>query len=677
MKTMERLIATIIICALLAGLFVLGQRFADDRNNRTVQLVMDYTDLYSQRNLWQVPLPTYLGELKERGMVGVVLRESTVGDMVLRGTISVVSGQEMLAQLRMGMLNIPDLGEPAPWESFVFGDDLAAMARLQAELVRQYGASRVRVLSMSEPWGIEIQGGRENLMNQRIGFLQEDLETIRESGLDIVPVLYNYGRISGERFEEIIQELEQYGRVFTVLFDGARVVGYPNTIDQTALSMNYRNMILGLLQPADTLLGYSPLAGTEDLLGRIQNRGARVYMVSRGITGNIHTQGMVNRWLNSIREFNIHVLYLRPFYSGATGESAAQRNLNYIDTLTAEIYEAGYETGAYPSYPEVNMPHPLLRALLMWAVGAAGLYWFGRFYQLNVGIQYFTLCILGLVAVGTVYVSQLEILLWVWALGGAILFPVLALTLLLQKKELVEPSTGKPVCQIALSAWAGTTLVTICGIVLVAAMLTTPRFILDVDYFRGVKFSYIAPLGLVPLIFYWFSEFTRERSGCLIREVKELLGRAVTFRDMIIVMVLLAFLVFYLLRSGNMEISPLESTVREWLDRALFVRPRTKEFLVGHPFLILAVAAALKGQRKLLPVLFALGTIGQISIMNTFMHIRTPLLESIIRTLNGLWLGALVGLMLIGVWNQADRYLVTRKAKKDPQGERNTVGGTP
>ena len=149
-----------------------------------------------------------------------------------------------------------------------------------------------------------------------------------------------------------------------------------------------------------------------------------------------------------------------------------------------------------------------------------------------------------------------------------------------------------------------------------------------------------------------------------------------TFKDLIICAGILAGLAFYLLRSGNTEISALEVALREWLDKVLIVRPRTKEFLVGHPFLILAAAVALRGQRKILVVLFGLGTIGQISMMNTFMHIRTPLLESIIRTLNGLWLGALVGLLLIGIWNWFEQYLKVRKAKLAGPDDLRPAGGT-
>jgi hypothetical protein len=87
----------------------------------------------------------------------------------------------------------------------------------------------------------------------------------------------------------------------------------------------------------------------------------------------------------------------------------------------------------------------------------------------------------------------------------------------------------------------------------------------------------------------------------------------------------------------------LELKLRSLLDQLLIVRPRTKEFLIGHPALFLSVALApLWGRRVSLPLLW-LGTIGQVSLINTFCHIHTPLSVSLLRAFNGLWTGILLG----------------------------------
>ncbi|MDH7570265.1 MAG: DUF5693 family protein, partial [Armatimonadota bacterium] len=84
----------------------------------------------------------------------------------------------------------------------------------------------------------------------------------------------------------------------------------------------------------------------------------------------------------------------------------------------------------------------------------------------------------------------------------------------------------------------------------------------------------------------------------------------------------------------------------------LWVRPRTKEFLVGHPAMVVALWAALSGRRTLWGAMLLLGTLGQVSLLNTFCHIHTPLLLSAARASIGLALGALLGLVAVWLLNR-------------------------
>jgi len=74
------------------------------------------------------------------------------------------------------------------------------------------------------------------------------------------------------------------------------------------------------------------------------------------------------------------------------------------------------------------------------------------------------------------------------------------------------------------------------------------------------------------------------------------------------------------------------------------VRPRTKEFLIGHPALFVGIALLLTRRRGWGLPLVVLGVLGQVSLLNTFCHIHTPLNVSILRAVNGLVLGLLLGI---------------------------------
>jgi len=124
--------------------------------------------------------------------------------------------------------------------------------------------------------------------------------------------------------------------------------------------------------------------------------------------------------------------------------------------------------------------------------------------------------------------------------------------------------------------------------------------------------------------------------------------------------VALVALALVVARSGNdpgVGVSATELHVRALLDHYLLVRPRTKEFGLGHPALLLglACAASRRWTPWVLPLL-VIGSLGQSSLLDTFCHLHTPLLISSLRGLIGWALGAVIGAIL---WLVVSRFAPT------------------
>ena len=103
--------------------------------------------------------------------------------------------------------------------------------------------------------------------------------------------------------------------------------------------------------------------------------------------------------------------------------------------------------------------------------------------------------------------------------------------------------------------------------------------------------------------------------------------------------------VYYIRRTGNtMSVSARELALRNLLENLLIARPRTKELLIGWPCAMLFVWS-LRRHMNFLPLIFGGGmSIGLVSVVNTFLHIRTPFLLSLLRTGWGLLFGLLIGI---------------------------------
>lgn len=86
---------------------------------------------------------------------------------------------------------------------------------------------------------------------------------------------------------------------------------------------------------------------------------------------------------------------------------------------------------------------------------------------------------------------------------------------------------------------------------------------------------------------------------------------------------------------------------RNMLEEKLLARPRTKEFLIAFPALMVAIYFA---RNKYNLFTFGAGlvaVIGQASIANTFSHLRTPVYLSAARTAYGLGFGIVLGVIYI------------------------------
>src|SRR5690606_28390046 len=109
---------------------------------------------------------------------------------------------------------------------------------------------------------------------------------------------------------------------------------------------------------------------------------------------------------------------------------------------------------------------------------------------------------------------------------------------------------------------------------------------------------------------------------------------------------------YYLSRAGNQgQVLPFETFIRTTLENTLGVRPRTQEYLIGHPFLIFRNYVVLRWKQAWKPAYFfiVLRSVGLLNMVGTFTHIHTPFVIAVLRSVYGVSLGAGFGLLLIGI----------------------------
>lgn len=150
-------------------------------------------------------------------------------------------------------------------------------------------------------------------------------------------------------------------------------------------------------------------------------------------------------------------------------------------------------------------------------------------------------------------------------------------------------------------------------------------------------------------------------------QIKMILQQNVKVWQALLALVVLGLLAIMLLRSGhtsNVEPPSFELWFRNLLELITPARPRTKAIFLGFPALILLVFMANKRIYKIsYPLFLIAATIGQANLVNSFSHIRTPILVSLYRILGEFVVSALLVLIVVVLFDIAES--VYRRMRKD------------
>ena len=175
------------------------------------------------------------------------------------------------------------------------------------------------------------------------------------------------------------------------------------------------------------------------------------------------------------------------------------------------------------------------------------------------------------------------------------------------------------------------------------------------EVYAGVKLVHFAPLFIISVLCVTGALYRKMPAKDMTAALKSCMSKPAEIGLIIIGACLLAVVALMLARSGNdagIGVSAAELKLRSILDRIVYVRPRSKEFLIGYPSLLVGFFLLFRGNRAWGGFFTVIGTIALISLFNTFCHIHTPVIISLIRAANGLWCGLLVG---------AAAYIIARK----------------
>lgn len=691
----------ILALTVTVSLFVIAGRWQVEAANKTYDVILDYTELEWMAEQSDHDTAWWLKEFHDMGVSQVGLTEENLTTLMENSPLNVT------ATVMDEVMQDAGWREEYP-EAFAagiedFGVDRfdvlveaegkeavdfvvpALRERFPAESFFCYQEGDSAYILMDGTAGDALYGGkgaytntknkgfveREDLLSSKLmyvslGLLPEKVEAIQAAGMAIVPRTLCYAGHNDTRYAQ------------------ASVAGYEKHGITPAYIIAGGEALLGYDEGGDFVRDYMERTGAS--LGMIETNVQRENIKQTGVEETAQATGC-----NAVRVFSMwdYVQYRYAYYGYEGAEEVAnciyraivERNIRAVyfkmvkatddlhvyitdpevyrdlfDSLDQRLAAHGISRGRASVMEDYQVPSLALLAVGLGA-GVGGALLPDTFLPMK---RKWTLLLTGAAAVCVagawkVLPNSFRLLA---SFASAVVFACLAAAFFLMAAK----RTGQKLDQNAgllkilprsIAILAIAVAISMAGAMMTAAPLSSTGFMLEMGIFRGVKAAQLLPLAFFCLLFVsYYGLFEKDRKNDHLdpRDIFTALGWTIPMWAVLLMAVVGLAGYYYLARTGHetgVTISDTEMIFRNDLEYLLLARPRTKEFLVAFPGIMLAVYCAVR-RLPFWTALFGLaGTIGLTSVCNTFMHIRTPLYLGFVRTAYSLLLGILVGALMI------------------------------
>lgn len=647
-QIMKRCAAVLVLIAIACSIYVGAVRIQVEQDYKTVNLSVNESDIRSLANANGKTTEEMLDILKDKGVSQVLFKESTIASLENAGDLMIAQGADVQnlsvssslpANLPISETNYYLVVTDDAWREQVLREVPAKISGAVA-----YDDGELGVVTV--PTSIEATQSNQSKAQLAfsgigVGFDQEWLNTVANAGFDIIAQVSSWESPTDESLEMLADDIKAVPNLCMLMFNDKYIPGYP---DPDKIEVFYQLLLddNGDIVAPLGQIEFSPQEGFNTLANLADKDVVRLHTISNdemskfeGETGESMDAGIteaLDRWDLAARERNMRALLVR-FFSIDMPGTYYENNMAYLDALHTQLEDNGFTVGGdVQEMASLDIP-AAVRLLVGFGICAGFM-----LLLLEIGFRRLALAgfVLSALAWVGMYVVNQTLAMQLMALASVIEFPILScLYFLPPKKDLsLLQSIGRLLALCAVS---------FIGAVLMVGVLSDKAFMLKLSSFIGVKIAHVIPIVVVPFVLYIVRD-KKPLSLC-----KSLLNKALDYKWAIVFAVVAVALMIYLSRTGNEsgEISGIEAAMRQFLNDTMGVRPRSKEFLIGYPATILYLMYAAK--HRALWVLSIPLVIGQISLVNTYAHIHTPLLIALQRSLNGLILGILVAVVAVVV----------------------------
>ncbi len=643
----------IILVMLLLLIPSITARIENEKKNENITVSVLYNDLANK--VIKTKLYSSLNQFKEIGVNTVSLMEDDLNAMVARGDVTCIKynvlrhkyDDESMEMAEFIKEKYPDIN----FDSYVvIASRDSAKEKLAYSLPRRYDAKDYADIGVFDDLYVYIlHDGRRQMWDYSFGFDEEIIDELAQNGFNVslIHKVKNYAK------QDYLDDLERIIKENNIEYLNLKMDSREPKADEiidanyTRLAdiINENDMTLVVTENTDQLsnqkfMGYNYVFDSIMSEGGSQKvlRSYETYDDSQ-MNETIYSH-RVEQFFNSTINRNIRfitVTQLAP--TSISYDECADYTFTATKIYKEKIEDVGFVVNAEtsPLDYQVNVRFPSAVCAVIMIMCAVIM------LQLVFSKTSLIVTIAGIVLSALSFLLTFKLplsLVYLYPTVYCVVMSCMAITLTLAFIKRAKDRIGTVLLVISSVVIMVSTL--LLGAVGMGSMVSGIGYYMNNLIFRGIKISLIIPVIYTTVIYYLM--FVKNEKSNLIKDVQKVLVSDIKVYWVIIAGAVGAVGLYYIIRSGNVNsISSLEHAMRNFVTDLFPARPRTKEFLIGYPALVLFAYYAKNVKVQLVKWLLAIASsILAASITNSFCHVFTDFSTIVTRTLNGLVLGIVV-----------------------------------
>lgn len=647
----KHIIIRIAVILILASMLIpaFSVRIANEAKNNDVVFALNYNNAYQA--LTEDEFEDSLAENKKIGVKTVSIAEESLSTLVTEGRLTCINYRDLCTKYDEESEAIVSLLKDDPKirkQSFLLITKSPETKEfLNVWIPGKYTAKEY--LKLSTKNGIEVFALYEGGLDSKefaIGFNEQKIQNAHNKGFDISLAMM-FGAFSNSDYIDRIGELvDKYNIRYINLKNNAKYKDSSPDAGENTKAMckliKDKKLYLIVTENQDQLSNQKPV-GYQKLIDSAEGRVLRSYETVDFKNEDL-VEARYHQILNSVVDRNLRFVIINQFTSSKDTFLGKSNRTNEATRRVIEKLESiGYNTKDYDTVFDYSVNRRMVSAITVILMIVMGVTMLELLFQSPMKKLEVLGIIFSLLA-GVITLKMPESLLYLIPTLFASFAPCFAITVVMAFLKVMKEKY-KTVILTLLTVIVTVATLSLMGFIQ-ATLLSGLDYYLNSLIFRGIKLSLIVPI-LYSFAAYGFI-FNADKDKWALKII-DFLNKEIRVYWVILGVAAAGVALIYLIRSGNVtEISSIEAFMRNSIADVMAARPRTKEFLIGWPSLVLLVYYIKNTDIKLIRWGFAVASsILFASVINSFCHVFTAAGTIYSRLINGLFVGAFVAIVAV------------------------------